>query len=42
MTLDEKISNYIKLQKEQEELKTKAEELKVPIIEEMENRINRS
>ena len=36
MTLDEKISNYIRLQKEQEELKTKAEELKVAIIEEME------
>ena len=31
-----KISNYIRLQKEQEELKTKAEELKVAIIEEME------
>ena len=36
MTLDEKISNYIRLQNEQEELKTKAEELKVAIIEEME------
>lgn len=37
MTLDEKIIGYTKLQKEQEELKARADELKISIIEEMEN-----
>ena len=36
MTLNEKIIAYTKLQKEQEELKLKSDELKSSIIDEME------